>query len=904
MLKIKFWKDKVLFIMLVMSIIFFICAGPVFAGTSHVDRIAGQDRYETSARVALSAYDTADTVIIARGDDDGGFADGLAASLLAGVLEAPILLTRQNSLPGVIGSALDDLEAERAFILGGTAAVSREVEDSLLERGLEVERIAGEDRSETAVLIAERAREEGELADYAFVVDGHAPADSLVAGPAAFAGNVPILQVSTYRVPSVTREAIDLLGIERIYIVGGTAVVSSSVEKEISDTVSVERLAGEDRFGTSVEVARAIFSGAANYSIVGGFNYADAIGAAVFGNPVLYVNSLPSVIDEYLDQVLTSSSQITIFGGEVAASPAAADAIKAKMADVDEGHESEIITPDVPLEGSRAEVTGSLVNVRTGPGIDYSAIDQLDSGSIISLTGKTGDWYQFYLSEEDNEKGWIAGWLVEKVTGEEEEEEEKEEEKEEEIDEEEGKEEEEKESQDPEPEEDEDEDEDEEEEKEPHEPEEEEEKEDKPEEDPKHVPDFSIPDHSRDALLSSVNRSAMVMKPGVNVRSLPDAGSSIIGRVTYGDWLKILDDKDGWYLVHLDQGKEGWIAGWLVVTRYDSPDLQNSPVLNKDPGFLLTSWKGTKVIDNPVDKPVITDMQVKELDQGIKLQINANTPLELPRVLRLNSPSRLAFDFSGILASDEEMARMEVKANPIEAIRTAQFDEETARVVVDLQEELVHSAIKKNDGRTIEIIFKPVFPLDKTVFIDPGHGTLRSGRSTDPGAIGPSGVTERDVVIDISHHLGEILLSKGYSVVFARENVTSLDNNERGQAASMCGGVFVSVHANAHSNKEIMGTETFYPGTGNGASQEHISTSRDLASEVQRELISSLKRPDRGVKQANFAVLRNSQIPAVLTEVAFISNPEEEKLLVQEEFQKKAARAIAEGIHNYFLKNR
>jgi|GEM_PF-1486974 len=890
MMRKRILGHKFLLYLIMMSLTLIFVAGTAYAGSSYVERIAGPERYETSAQVALSAHDNVDTVIIARGDDGGEFADGLAASVLAGAMEAPILLTRQNSLPGVIGSALDDLEAEKAFILGGTAAVSQEVQDSLVEKGLEVARIAGENRSETAVLIAERAREEGELADFAFVVDGHAPADSLAAGPAAFASNVPILQVSTYRVPSVTWKALEEMEIDKIYIVGGSAVVSSSVEEELSDIVAVERLAGKDRFATSVEVARTLFSGATDYSIVGGFNYADAIGAAVFGNPVLYVNSLPSVIGEYLDQVLTSSSRITIFGGEMAASPAAADVIKEKISGMKEEGESQVITPDVSMEEVLAEVTGSLVNVRTGPGVDYSSVDQLTDGTQISLTGKTGDWYQFLLPGENDEKAWIAGWLVEEINPDEDEEEEEkidEEEKavedEEKLKEEEGQEEEDNRE----------------------EEEIEEEEEEELEEDPKHVPDFSVPDHSGDSLLSSVNRSAMVMKPGVNVRLGPGTEFSIIGRVNYGDWLKVIDDKEGWYQVRLEEGKEGWIAGWLAVTRYDSPELGNSPVLNDSPGFLLTSWEGKEFFENPgeKDKPLITDMQVKELEEGIKLQINANSSLDLPRVSRLHSPSRLAFDFSGILASDEEITQIDVNSNPLKAFRAAQFEEETVRIVADLQEDLVHSAIKKNDGKTIEITFKPVFPLDKTVFIDPGHGTLRSGNDTDPGAIGPSGLTEREVNINISLELGEILLNKGYSVVFARENVTSLANDERGQAASMCGGVFVSVHANAHPNRDIMGTETFYPGTRNGASQEHIATSKDLATEIQNELITSLQRPDRGVKQANFAVLRNSQIPAALTEVAFLSNPEEEELLKQEDFQKEAARAIAEGIHNYFFNN-
>lgn len=417
-----------------------------------------------------------------------------------------------------------------------------------------------------------------------------------------------------------------------------------------------------------------------------------------------------------------------------------------------------------------------------------------------------------------------------------------------------------------------------------------------------------LPDDSQDLLLSSASRSALVMKNSVNIRSAPGVDSSIIGRVTYGSWLEITDDRDGWYQVRLDDGQIGWIAGWLVVTRYESSESEGNPATNNNFLSLIASWQGEKDSPNPDEEkgsdeekgPVITDMQVMEMEKGVKLKITADSPLELPQVLRLNSPSRLAFDFPGLLADSDNFSPVEVGHNPVNKLRASQFEEEMVRVVADLQEDMVHSVIQRNDDKTIEIVFLPVLPLDKTVVIDPGHGTLRSWGGSDPGAIGPTGLTEREVVINVSRKLGEILINEGYSVVFIREKLTGLDNLERADVANMCGGIFVSIHANGHPNNDIMGTETFYPGTRGGASQEYLNTSKDLATAIQEELVPSLQRPDRGVKQANFAVLRDNQVPAALTEVAFITNSEEEKLLATIDFQMKAAQAIAKGIDYYF----
>jgi len=300
-------------------------------------RIAGDDRYQTSAKVALEAYDTAKTVIIARGDDKGGFADGLAAGVLSGVLDAPVLLTAPDSLPASIESALVELGAREAVILGGEEAVFAEVKGDLKGKGLQVKRIYGKTRMDTAALIAEEAHNarDGKLGSHVYVVNGHAPADSLIAGPAAFAENAPVLQVTSEGLPGATAEAIQELNIEQLYVIGGPAVVSKEVCDELSRFAPVERLAGDNRFSTSVEVAKERFPAAKDFAVVGGYNYADAIGAAVFGNPVLYVHSdppLPPAVDAYLDQVLTSDSRVTVFGGLAAVSEAVTDFHRLKFA--------------------------------------------------------------------------------------------------------------------------------------------------------------------------------------------------------------------------------------------------------------------------------------------------------------------------------------------------------------------------------------------------------------------------------------------------------------------------------------------------------------------------------------------------------------------------------------------
>ncbi|RQD74334.1 MAG: cell wall-binding repeat-containing protein [Candidatus Syntrophonatronum acetioxidans] len=324
--KVKMKRPLSLMTLLALALALTLLAGTGFAADGQVERTWGADRYETSVEIAKERYPQGtDTLIIARGDAEGGYADGLAGSLLSEILDAPLLLTRPQSLPTSVQEAVRDLEARETVILGGTTAVSLQVEMALEELVGEgnVERIAGQDRYETAALIAEKALETGEMADHAFMVNGHAPADSLVAGAAAYRDKAPILLVGRDRIPGTTEEVIEELGLESLYLVGGTGVISQEVALDLEELAPVEkRLAGEDRYDTSVEFAREMFPDHYHFSLVRGedASLADAVGVAVLGNPVLYVekDQVPTSVYNYLNEILLPVSQVRVIGGPAA----------------------------------------------------------------------------------------------------------------------------------------------------------------------------------------------------------------------------------------------------------------------------------------------------------------------------------------------------------------------------------------------------------------------------------------------------------------------------------------------------------------------------------------------------------------------------------------------------------
>ena len=385
-----------------------------------VSRIGGDDRYETAARVALEAYDSADMVILARGDDAGGFADGLSASVLAGALNIPILLTKPDALPAVTLETIEQLGAKMIYVLGGTGAISNAVLGELMDHGFFVKRLSGDSRFETAAKIAAEVGK-ATAAEHAFVVNGYCPADSLVAAPAAFKTNAVILQVSTDYIPGVTRDALGELGIKKIYIIGGTGVVSERVEDELRGLVDeVVRLGGSNRFETSVIVAEALFPGEPNMVFAGGLdeNLVDSIGACIFGAPILYVqrDEIPSAVQEYLDENVTAESEIRIIGGEGAVSEEVTeeveDVLQHIVSAVTLGGDAvvgETLTATAAPAG--ATVTYEWLRGDSADG-SYVAIEGATSANYVLTETDAGKYIKVVVTGIDDYKGTVSSSAV------------------------------------------------------------------------------------------------------------------------------------------------------------------------------------------------------------------------------------------------------------------------------------------------------------------------------------------------------------------------------------------------------------------------------------------------------------------------------------------------------------
>ncbi len=202
-----------------------------------------------------------------------------------------------------------------------------------------------------------------------------------------------------------------------------------------------------------------------------------------------------------------------------------------------------------------------------------------------------------------------------------------------------------------------------------------------------------------------------------------------------------------------------------------------------------------------------------------------------------------------------------------------------------------------SDATVLNILFVDQSELESRepiVVLDAGHG------GSDPGASGDY-LKEKDVTLAVAMKAGQLLEAEGIKVIYTRTDDTFVGLVDRSDIANFYNAaVFVSVHCNANTSSTPGGTETYcyFP-----LEDPQLYMQKDerynLALRLQQALVANLGRSDRGVKQSNLSVLRETTMPSALVEMAFISNPTEEALLAQQQFTDKAAKAIADAIAGY-----
>jgi N-acetylmuramoyl-L-alanine amidase len=215
------------------------------------------------------------------------------------------------------------------------------------------------------------------------------------------------------------------------------------------------------------------------------------------------------------------------------------------------------------------------------------------------------------------------------------------------------------------------------------------------------------------------------------------------------------------------------------------------------------------------------------------------------------------------------------------------------------------------------------------IVIDPGHG------GHDTGTIGPTGLMEKDLCLDVALRLGKIIQQRlpGADVVYTRADDTFIPLEERTNIANQAkADLFISIHANSSRDHAARGIETYYlnmKGSAEAmevaarenataeqgihelqdlvkkiAQTEKIEESKEFAEDIQDSLAKRVQKSsktvkDRGVRKAPFVVLIGADMPSILTEISFLSNPADEKLLKQPEQRQKVAEGLYQGVASY-----
>lgn len=288
-------------------------------------RIAGRDRIDTVNQIALAGwpYGT-DAVIIARADD---FPDALAGVPLARMYNAPILITNRDELDKGVIEVLQKLKPLQAIILGGEGAISKKVEAELAEVlnwTENIRRIAGEDRFDTAALIAREFPKDTAVA----LATGMDFPDALSLASAAASANIPLLLTSSQELPEVTKQAIVELLPRSIYLAGGGKAISDSVTEQAAQVSGIAaenivRLHGSDRYDTSVKIAERFYPRTDGLYLATGQNFTDPLAAGALAanrnSCLLLVSPQGLEIGSPAEKYISSQSyttDITVIGGE------------------------------------------------------------------------------------------------------------------------------------------------------------------------------------------------------------------------------------------------------------------------------------------------------------------------------------------------------------------------------------------------------------------------------------------------------------------------------------------------------------------------------------------------------------------------------------------------------------
>jgi len=332
-------------------------------------------------------------------------------------------------------------------------------------------------------------------------------------------------------------------------------------------------------------------------------------------------------------------------------------------------------------------------------------------------------------------------------------------------------------------------------------------------------------------------------------------------------------------------------------------------------GWPLT---GHKIHAIPVGNRLVKQIRIAETEPGVtRVVLDLEAPVDFSAA-QLANPARLMIEVRPSATETPATQAAEAPAMPVEPAKTVEPPK-------PVDERIPQPAARNRTGNR-SLVRALGLKLGRVV-LDPGHG------GHDTGTIGPTGLMEKDLVLDVARRLGaQIEEQLGAEVVYTRSDDTFVSLEERTALANdKRADLFLSIHANSGVQSAV-GAETYYlnfttsrsaldlAARENASSEktihelqdliqkialkDKVEESREFATKVQAALHSGLAKSNgatknRGVRKAPFVVLIGASMPSVLVEIAFLSNRTEERLLKRQDYRQKVAEALHEGVSGY-----
>lgn len=385
----------------------------------------------------------------------------------------------------------------------------------------------------------------------------------------------------------------------------------------------------------------------------------------------------------------------------------------------------------------------------------------------------------------------------------------------------------------------------------------------------------------------------------LNIRTGP--GTKYLGfdQLASGTEAKVLTEENGWVLIRLPYGSTGWVsAAYTTHTKVENPS--NNTVISTT-GLNFRIGPGTQFWSMSV-LPTGTRLSVLAAENGwFLVRLSDGTTGWVSGRYTSNPLADGRISLQGTKTVWVNTSGLNIRSGP--GTSYLNFDALTAgteaRVLV---EENGWFLVRLSYGSTgwISAAYtsgSAVQPPPETtglqgkiICLDPGHG------GSNPGAVGITGLWESKVNFNVAQKVAGYLRAQGATVILTRTGDYDVSLSGRVNIAHNNGAhIFVSIHSNSHPDPNIRGTETYYNTNYQG------TASRRLATLIQEEMVSRSGLRNIGVLYGSYYVIRTPWIPSALTEIAFLSNYQDESLLRQEWFLDGQAQAISKAITRYFM---